>query len=183
MTRVLGNAAVAVLVAAALAGPPAAAAPGKAKANGTGGCRVQGNAEVMRVDCVRSTVGRLLKALNAATGLRSEYPNEFRDLPVSLAMRNTSLHEVLTAGLASFNFALWLDPEGHGTQRLLLVSTRHLAPDGGPRALSVRREAEPRRTSAAHEMSVEVLPAMEASPAAIGMEMMTGSGGQSESMQ
>jgi hypothetical protein len=180
MMRAWTKAAVVVLAAAAaLVGAPAGAAPGKAKANG---CRVQGNAEVMRVDCRRSTVGQLLKALNAATGLRSEYPGEFGALPVSLAMRNASLQEVLTAGLASFNFALWLDREGHGTQRLLLVGRRHLAPDAGPRALSVRPDAARQRASAVREMSVEVLPAMEATPTSIGMEAMIGSGGPSESM-
>jgi hypothetical protein len=75
-------------------------------------CTAQGTSAGLEVHCPTATVAELLAALQQATGLRSEYPQELGRARVSVTLKRGSLLEVLERALPAFNFAVWTDDKG-----------------------------------------------------------------------
>src|SRR6185436_14474212 len=76
---------------------------------GAAPCTVRGTVTRLSVDCPTVSVGELLAALQKATGLRSEYPQDVVSRPVSVSLPHASLLEVLESALSAYNFAVWMD--------------------------------------------------------------------------
>jgi hypothetical protein len=108
LRRLLPAMAISLAAMMAVAAPTAAAK----QAGRTVVCKAQGTAAGLEVHCPTATVAELLAALQQATGLRSEYPQELARSPVSVTLKRGSLLEVLERALPAFNFAVWTDDDG-----------------------------------------------------------------------
>jgi hypothetical protein len=75
-------------------------------------CKAQSAAAGLEVQCPTATVAEFLAALQKATGLRSEYPQELARARVSVTLKSGSLLDVLERALPAFNFAIWTDDKG-----------------------------------------------------------------------
>ena len=106
-----GSRYVLVCIAVSLGSITAAAAPAAAaqRARATAVCTAQSTAAGLDVHCPSATVAELMSALQQATGLRSEYPQELAPARVSVTLRRPSLLAVLESALSAFNFAVWMD--------------------------------------------------------------------------
>jgi hypothetical protein len=87
-------------------------------------CTVRGTVTRLSVECPTASVVELLAALQKATGLRSEYPQDVASKRVSVSLPHASLLEVLESALSSFNFAVWMDRDLPSVTWLRIVDLR-----------------------------------------------------------
>ena len=95
-------------------------------------CRAQGTATRLEVHCPSATMADLLAVLGKATGLRSEYPREFANAPVSITRRRASLLQVLENALSGFNFATWADQSSPSVTWVRIVDMRRTVDGAQP---------------------------------------------------
>ncbi len=133
----------------------AAAAPTAAAQRAVGPvvCAAQSTAAGLDVHCPSATVAQLLSALQQATGLRSEYPQELAPARVSVTLRRSSLVEVLENALSAFNFAVWMDQSSPSVTWVKILDMRH----------SVEHTDQPRAHPQTSSPSAAVAPGLTAS--------------------
>lgn len=83
--------------------------------NASGQCKARVVGTAVEVACPRATVAEFLAVMQRATGLRSEYPQEFASTPVSLQRPAAPLLEVLGSALSGFNFMVWVGEDRNST--------------------------------------------------------------------
>jgi hypothetical protein len=85
--------------------------------------RIEGDPGI-EVVCPNATVAEFFAALHEATGLVSEYPDEFASARVSVSRRAVPLLEVLENALSAFNFAVWRDHQAASRVRVTIVDLK-----------------------------------------------------------
>jgi hypothetical protein len=131
-------------------------------------CTAQGTSAGLEVHCPTATVAELLAALQQATGLRSEYPQELARARVSVTLKRGSLLEVLERALPAFNFAVWTDDKGSSSVTWLRIVEMRRTVERAEQAPAFQ-EAEMRRTVERAEQAPAVqeaaMPPPEVAPA------------------
>jgi hypothetical protein len=88
------------------------------------GCRARTVDAKLEVICPAANLIDFLSALQHATGLRSEHPQELASIRISITRHSTSLLEALEDALAAFNFAMWIEQHPQSHPRITIVGLR-----------------------------------------------------------
>jgi hypothetical protein len=121
------------------------------------GCRARTVSAKLEVICPAATLVEFLAALQHATGLRSDHPQELASTQISITRHSTSLLEVLEDALAAFNFAVWIEQHPRSHPRIRIVDLRGSRAAGNEAEYDRTPEVSPDDKRA--QSSNEVLPA------------------------